>query len=208
VGEHVGAPLVDHHVDRVEVPREVTDQRLDQEIGAQRLQARHRLGDVRGASVEQIVAVDHGEHHVLKRHRRDGPRHVLGLAHVDLSAGVAGRHGAEAAAARADVAEQHHGRGALAPALAHVRAAGLFADGVQVELAERLFERVERLASGGADLQPLGLGRVARLAHGGQLARARPRFEPTTTTTTTAGSPLSKAGRLRYRDAHAWRSDG
>ena len=86
-----------------------------------------------GAAVEQVVAVDHRHDDVLERHAREGPRDVLGLAHVDRAARVARRHRAEAAAARARVAEEHDGRRALAPALADVRAARLLADRVKVE---------------------------------------------------------------------------
>ena len=92
---------------------------------------------------------------VLESSLRDGARDVLGLAHVDRAARVARGHGAEAAAARADVAEEHHGRRALAPALADVRAARLLADRVEVELAERLLEQVERAPRRRADLEPL-----------------------------------------------------
>ena len=96
--------------------------------------------DVLGAAVEEVVAVDHRHDDVLELEPRDGARDVLGLAHVDGAARIAGGDRAEAAAARAHVAEEHHRRGALAPALADVGAARLFADRVEIELAERLLE--------------------------------------------------------------------
>src|SRR5207253_4257768 len=65
-----------------------------------------------------------------------------------------GRDRAEAAAARARVAEQHHGGGSLAPALADVGTARLLADRVQVELPERVLEPGVALTAGRADLQP------------------------------------------------------
>ena len=141
-------------VDGVEVPAEVAEQRLDEHVRPQLLQAPHGPRDVLGAAVEQVVAVDHRHDDVLQRQLRERPRHVLGLAHVDRAARVAGGDRAEAAPARARVAEEHHGRGALAPALAHVRAAGFLADRVQVEAAERGLELGVALAPGRADLEP------------------------------------------------------
>ena len=135
----------------VPVAAEVADERLDEHVGTQLLEAPHGPRDVLGAAVEQVVAVDHRHDDVLQRHLRERPRDVLGLAHVDRAARLAGRHRAEAAPARARVAEEHDRRGPLAPALAHVRAARLFADGVQVEAAEGGLEL-------GVALRPRGRG--------------------------------------------------
>src|SRR5262249_11793048 len=63
---------------------------------------------------------------------------------------------AEPAAAGADLAHQHHGGGAGAPALAHVRATRLFADGGEVQLAQRPADVLVPAAAGHADLQPVG----------------------------------------------------
>ncbi len=48
-------------------------------------------GDVLGAAVEQVVAVDHRHHDVLEASRGDGAGHVLRLAHVDRAARIARR---------------------------------------------------------------------------------------------------------------------
>jgi cytochrome c oxidase assembly protein subunit 15 len=110
---------------------------------------------------------------VLQGHRADRAPDVLGLARVVRAARVAGGHRAEAAAARAGVAEQHDRRGPLRPALADVRAARLFADGVEIEPAEGALDVVVRRAAGGAHLEPCGLRRKAR--------RRRSRRPPTRT---------------------------
>ncbi len=130
--------------------------------GRSSLEAGDRARDVRGAAVEQIVAIDHREDDVLQLEPRDGPGHVLRLAAVDGAARVAGGDGAEAAAARADVAEEHDGRRPLGPALADVRAARLLAHGVEIEGAEGGLEPVVPLAARGAHLEPGGLGGEAR----------------------------------------------
>ena len=119
------------------------------------------LGDdvdegLRGAEVV-VVAVHAGDDGVLEAELRDGVGDAAGLRMVD-GFGLALGHGAEAAAARAEVAEHHEGGRLLIPALADVGAVGALADGVEVELAGQLLEVVEGLAHGRARLEPLGLG--------------------------------------------------
>src|SRR6185369_15899942 len=105
------------------------------------------------------------------------------------AAGIAGGDGAEAAAAGAGVAQQHHGGGALAPALAHVGTARLLADRVEVEGAERLLEVVVRVAAGRAHLEPLGLRRepghrprvLARIRRGRSASHCEAMSQPWTT---------------------------
>ena len=98
---------------------------------------------MRGAAIGQVIAVDHGQHDVLQRRSSESARATCsGSAHVDGAARLAGGDGAKTAAAGAGVAEEHHRRGALAPALADVGAARLFADGMQVELAKVAFSSV------------------------------------------------------------------
>ena len=83
--------------------------------------------------------------------------HAARLVEVD-GLGAALGHGAESAAARAEVAEHHEGGGFVVPALADVGAVGAFADGVQAERAGQALEVVVVLAHGGAGLEPLRLG--------------------------------------------------
>ena len=74
------------------------------------------------------------------------------------------RHVAERAAARAQVAHDHEGGGAVAEALADVRAGRFLAHGVQLLLAQDLLDLGEALAAAGAHADPLGLAQ--RLALG------------------------------------------
>ena len=80
--------------------------------------------------------------------------------------GRAGGHGAEAAGARADVAEDHEGCGAMFPALALIGAARAFADGVQIE---RAHDALEILIIFAAE----DILRAARLGADGRLAAGR-----------------------------------
>src|SRR2546428_4960513 len=73
---------------------------------------------------------------------------------------------AERAAPRADIAEDHEGRGALAEALGDVRAGGFLAHRVQFLLAQDALDRVKaRIRPRGAHADPGRLGeRLARHA--------------------------------------------
>ena len=149
-----GDDQLQRFVDALEVRRE------DLDAAAGGLQA-DLLDDVdeglRRADVV-VVAVHAGDDGVLEAELRDGVGHAPRLIEVDRL-GLALGHRAEAAAPRAEVAEHHEGRGLLVPALADVGAVRALADGVQVQIARQLLERVEGLAHGSAGLQPLGLRR-------------------------------------------------
>ena len=69
------------------------------------------------------------------------------------------RHGAEAAAPRAQIAQQHERRGAMVPALADIGAVRRLANRMQVQLARQRLQVVIVLAHGRARLQPVRLRR-------------------------------------------------
>ena len=112
------------------------------------------------AVVGQVVAVDARDDRVAQAHPRDRARDARGLERV-VPRRLAGLDVAEAAAARARVAEDHERRGAALPALADVRARGLLADRVQVLVADQL-----RRARGTSGRRAAGT-----LNHGGLRAR-------------------------------------
>src|SRR5690606_38903527 len=60
--------------------------------------------------------------------------------------------------AGADRAHQHDGGGAVAPALAHVRAVGFLTDSAQPMFADVALDRFEAVARRRLDPQPFGLG--------------------------------------------------
>src|SRR5690606_10927593 len=86
--------------------------------------------------------------------RREGD--VLGLSRIERQR-LAGGDIAEAAGARADAAKDHEGRVLLAPALADVRTARLFADRVQLQIADQLFRLVVAEAGGRLHPDPIRL---------------------------------------------------
>ena len=119
----------------------------------------------RGALVGQVVAVDGGDDGVAQAHARDRARDARGLERV-VPGRLAGLDVAEAAAARARVAEDHERGGAALPALADVGAGGLLADGVQVLRADQLGQLAVALPAGGGHLEPGRLA-LAQRAHVG-----------------------------------------
>ena len=152
-------------VDVVHVAAEIPEERFHEHVGAQLFQPRDRAGDMGRAAVEQVIAIDHRDDDVLETHARERARNVLRLTNVYRAAWIARRHSAKTAAARARVAEQHHGRGALTPTLTDVGATRLFTDGVEIELAERVLQRRVRLTTGCSNFEPRRLWREARLIH-------------------------------------------
>ena len=102
-----------------------------------------------------VVAVDAGDHGVSETELRDCVSDSSRLVTIDRFWTAFG-DGAEAAAARTEIAEHHEGRCLLVPALADVGALRALADGVQVELASHLLQRVEGFPTGSASLEPLG----------------------------------------------------
>src|SRR5258705_6324104 len=110
------------------------------------------------AAVPQIVAVDAGDHHVGEPELRDRLGEVARLFGVGRER-PAVRDVAERAAPGADIAQDHERRRALAEALADVRARRLFADRVQLLLAQDALDVVEpRVGRRRAHTDPRGLG--------------------------------------------------
>ena len=153
----------DDDADGFAVALEVGDENFDAAAGGLAANFVDDHGEGARAADQIVVAIDAGDHCVLQAERGYGLRHAARLVEVD-GLGAALGHGAESAAARAEVAEHHEGGGFVVPALADVGAVGAFAHGVQPERAGQALEVVVVLAHGGARLEPLRLG-------GGGLAR-------------------------------------
>nr|GEU28320.1 hypothetical protein [Tanacetum cinerariifolium] len=115
------------------------------------------LHEVGGAAVAQVVAVHRGDHHVAQAQLGDGVGQVGRFADVER-VGTAVAHVAERAAAGALVAHDHERGRALAEAFADVGAAGLFAHGHQLVLAQDVLDFIEAARRRGAlDPDPLRL---------------------------------------------------
>ena len=113
---------------------------------------------------------------MAQAHARHRLGHPQGLGGVGGPAGEAGLDRAETTGARADVAQDHEGCGAPVPALPHVRAVRLLADGMEVELAH---EAAQALVAGPLGRPRLDPGRPGQRgdddAHGRRSPPTRPR---------------------------------
>jgi hypothetical protein len=144
-----------------------TSGRSDLDLAARRLAA--DLADdaderVR-ALVGHVVAVDRRDHRVPEAHARDLAGDAGGFQRV-VPGRLAGLDVAEAAAARARVAEDHEGGGAALPAVADVRAGRLLAHRVQVVVGDLRLELAVLRPAGHGDLEPLRLA-LADVEHVG-----------------------------------------
>jgi hypothetical protein len=108
-----------------------------------------------GATVRLVVAVDAGNDGVAKAHAGDGFGNSDRLFFIRRTDRLAGGNGAEAAGARANIAKDHEGCGAVLPAFAHVGAAGAFAHGVKVEGAHDALEILVAFAAEKFDAKPV-----------------------------------------------------
>ncbi len=100
-------------------------------VAAQRARtARIDRGEMVGAAVGEIVAVDRGDDEMGEAELGGGLRDVFGLMGIER-AGQPGLDVAERAGPRAGVPHDHEGGMLLVPAFADIGAAGLLAHGVQ-----------------------------------------------------------------------------
>ena len=150
-------PLGDHLGERHLLAAEVRGENLDLAPGRHPADRADHAHERAGPVVGEIVAVDGGDHRVLQAHPLDLVCDAQRLERV-VPGRLAGLDVAEAAAAGADVAEDHEGRRAALPALADVRAVRLLADGVQVVGLDRLLQAAVGRPAGGGNLEP---GRLA-----------------------------------------------
>ena len=105
------------------------------------------INEVRGTAVAQVVAVDAGHHDVAQLEQRDRFGQVLRLLAIRRER-PAVRHIAERTAPRANVAQDHERRRALAEAFGDVRARGFLAHRVQILVAQDALDVVEARSSG------------------------------------------------------------
>ena len=126
-----------------------------------------RLRKDRRAAVGPLVPVHRGNHGEPQAQFLHGTGHALGLVPVEPLVRSAGLHGAETAAARADIAQDHEGRRALLPALPDVGTLGALADRVQPVVPHQPLQFLEVRPLLQTHLEPRGLGHVGcgRFAH-------------------------------------------
>ena len=110
-----------------------------------------------GATVGEVVSIDAGDDNIAEAHRGGHAGDVGGLIGVESELGFFGGtfgNGTEAAAASAEVAEDHKGGLAAMEALMEIRAAGRFTNGVKVEPAEVPLEGGDGLEMSGGLAEP------------------------------------------------------
>ena len=129
VGEDV-RPRSPDRLERLALPEEVGRQDLDPGAGGDLTDLADRLGEDRRTAVLQLVPVDARDDGVLDPELPDGERGPPGFVKIELR-GPPGFDGAEAARARADVAQDHERRGLPAPALRDVGTPRVLADRMQ-----------------------------------------------------------------------------
>ncbi len=156
VVQHFGFGF-DDDSNRFTVALKIGDQHFDAAAGSQPADLFDDHGECARASDEIIIAIDAGDDGVLQAEGGDGFGDAAGLVEID-GLGPAFGHGAKSAAARAQIAQHHEGRGFVLPALADVGALRALADGVQAERAGEPLQVVVVLAHWSARLQPLRLG--------------------------------------------------
>src|SRR5215468_6370960 len=144
---------VDDRRQRAGVALEIRYQHLDAAARSVAAHGAHRGGPVRGAAIREIITIHRCDHDVLELEIAHGSADALGLLAV-LPRGTTMRNGAIAAVARADVAQDHEGRGRVLPALADVGAVRLLTDRVQARVAHQPLQSKIVRAAGGAHLEP------------------------------------------------------
>jgi hypothetical protein len=160
VVEDVGGGVEDE-IERGVGALKIGDQNLDAALGEAVAKGADGEGEEFGAAIFAVVAIHAGEDGVAEAEGGGGFGDAAGLVVIDRE-GRAFLHGAEAAAAGADVAQNHESGGAAAPALADVGAGGALADGVEAQIAQERFQLAIVLAGGQALAQPGGTGHMRR----------------------------------------------
>lgn len=140
----------------------VRDEHFDAAAGDALADGADGQGKELGSTVLAIVAVDAGDDGELKSQGGAGfgdPARFV-VIHGQRPAFL---DGAETAAPRADVAENHKGCRSLIPAFADIGTGSTFADRVEVEVGHQLFEFAVVLADRRGGAEPLRTGGKLRI---------------------------------------------
>ncbi len=139
---------------QIQASTKIGHQRLDQRCRRLGAHGGNHVDKVLRAAIAQIVAVDAGNHHIAQFEAGNA------LGQLGRFVGV-GRQRlavpdiAKRAAARANIAKDHEGRGAAPEALADIRTSRFFANRVQLLVAQHAFDFAEAPAIvAGLDANP------------------------------------------------------
>jgi len=166
VVENVG-PGRDDGFERSLLAQKIGGQHLDGRARGSGADRRNGSGELSGAAIVKVVAVDRGDDDMGERECGDRRADTFGLMRVDKIR-PAGGDVAKGAGAGADLPEDHHRRVFLFPTLADIRAGRFLAHGIEPKLAHQPPRRLVFGRARRPDSQPIGLARdrtvgIARL---------------------------------------------
>ncbi len=150
---------IEHAGHGIEVAAEIRREDFDAGGGQGAADLANGFGEMVGAAIRKIVAIDAGDHDVAEVHVTRHASNVGGLGGIEADVmlpGIEFADAAEAAAARAKLAENHESGGAAVKALVDIGAARFLADGMEVEFAEAALQVIEGLEMGFAFARPFG----------------------------------------------------
>jgi hypothetical protein len=119
-------------------------------------------GEMGGAAVGQIVAIDRSDDDVLQAEALDGGGDAPRLIGIER-AGAPMDDGAVGTIARADIAHEHEGGGAMRETFADIRTACFLADRMEFELGQQR-ARTQVFGRGGrSHFDPVGMSSVGHV---------------------------------------------
>src|SRR5207237_4448434 len=145
-----------NYIESVPVATEIRDQDFH-------LAARHSIANLLdgacenvGAAVGLVVAIHAGDHGMAQAHLCHRIGHAIGLIFIRRTNRLARGNRTKSARPRANVPENHERSRAMLPAFAHIRAAGAFADGMQVQGTHQALQVLEPRYATEFHTQPSG----------------------------------------------------
>src|SRR5262249_2807427 len=125
----------------------IRDENLDAAAGHPAADSVNREAEQLCSAILAIVAIDAGDNSESQAHRGDRFGHTVGLPVIHFERRTL-LHGTEAAAACADVAQDHERGGPAVPAFSDVRTCGAFANRVEMQALNQRFQFAIILAGG------------------------------------------------------------
>jgi hypothetical protein len=148
-------PGVEYNVERLFTAAKIRYKNLDSTPGIQSSNPADRFSEMGCAAIGKLVAIHTCDNGVPYAQSRNSLANVPGLIRVN-GARLPLADRTEATVSCADVAQNHEGGGALAPALEYVRAASLLTHRVKTEIVDHPLNAAEGLVRPYSHFQPGG----------------------------------------------------
>ncbi len=149
----------------IPVAGQIAGKQFDSHIGRAYMNCLHAAAVVACATIGLVVAVHHGDHHVVQVHPLNRVRQMLWLVDVGKFGRTERLHRTEAATAGAFLASDHKGRRSPPPAIVDVRALGFLAHSMQATIVHGTagaIEQRQRFARRGLGAKPLWEARAGK----------------------------------------------